>query len=382
LIAGDLAPVLRAEFITAVRAAAEHDTAPLARLLARGEPAEPTEGIDLPLYYATSCEEELFPWSRSASPAARLRQARAAVAALPAGATLPFDKANVLRLSDMPACAYWPFATPAPPALAGALPDVPALVLSGTEDLRTPTAYAQAVAARIPDSHLLVVPDTAHSVLTSEPTQCAHRALLAQFAGQAIKPCRATPPPAVLRPPPLPPTRLVALSPAPGYSGRPGRTLHALGLTFSDLARQLGLALGEMVASGQLASAPVLRSGGLRAGWMRYAGGEIALDGYSYVPGVRVSGWIGSEVADLRIGGRAAAHGTLRLAHRHTLVGLLGGQRVRIGTADLGGATARVAAGPRGVPSSVPPRIRIRSALALEALLRSLARLPVPTASG
>jgi pimeloyl-ACP methyl ester carboxylesterase len=380
LIAGDLTPVLRAEFITAVRAAAGDDDAPLARLIARSEPAGAPEGIDLPLYFATTCEDQLFPWSRSGTAAARLSQARAALAALPAGAALPFTKADMLALSDMQACAYWPFATPAPPPPPPPLPNVPTLILSGADDLRTPTANARAVAAQIPDARLLVVPYTGHSVLTDEPTACAHDALLAQFAGKPIKRCPARREPPTLRPPALPPARLADVSPVRGVGGRPGRTLHALALTFTDLGRELGLQLLEMVATGRLSGTAVLRGGGLRAGWMRLAGNTLALHGYSYVPGVTISGEITPEEANLTIGGRAAARGTLRLGHHRTLIGTLEGEPVHLRTATLAAGAEAVTAGFGLSLSDTPQSARRREASPLAALEHSLAHLPVPGA--
>jgi pimeloyl-ACP methyl ester carboxylesterase len=343
LVAGDLAPILRGEFVTAVRSAAQHDDAPLARLIARVEGASGgPETIDLPLYFATTCEEELFPWSRSGSPSARLAQARAAIDSLPASATSPFDGLDMLDAGDFRACADWPFLAAAPAAATGALPDVPTLILSGAEDLRTPTANAREVAAQIPDAHLLVVPQTGHSVLTAELTPCAHNALLAQFAGKPIKPCRVIPTPPVLRPPPLPPTSLSSVSPARGLSGRTARTVHAVALTFSDLGRQLGLQLLELLASGRFSGATVLRSGGLRGGWLRYADGTIALQEYSFVPGVTITGRIGPEEANLQIGGSAAAQGRLRLGRHRALVGTLGGEPVHFGGNGSGlGLTAR-----------------------------------------
>ena len=88
LLAGDFSPLLRAEFVTTVRSAADGDAAPLARLLAdlqHGEGGE-REDFDNPLYFATNCEEEQFPWSRAASPGQRIAQALAAARALPANA--------------------------------------------------------------------------------------------------------------------------------------------------------------------------------------------------------------------------------------------------------------------------------------------------------
>jgi len=332
LLAGDLLPLLRAEFVTALSAAAHGDTAPLARLLATAGQVGEGEGedFDMPLYYATSCEEQAFPWSRAATPRARIAQATAAARALPAGALGPFDAADALDLSDVQACAHWPFATPAPVLDDAPLPNVPTLILSGADDLRTPIANAREVAAQIPDSHLLVVPYTGHSVLTDEPTACAREALLAMFAPGLLKPCRATPPPASLRPPPLPPLRLALLSPAAGYRGLPGRTLHALSLTLGDFVRQLALQLAASASGEEPLSVPTLRFGGLRGGWAEYAGGTLIFHDYAYTPGVTLSGAIRQEAADLQIGGFAAAHGTLRRGPHGSLTGTLGGSDVHL----------------------------------------------------
>jgi pimeloyl-ACP methyl ester carboxylesterase len=378
LVAGDLAPVLRAELVTAVRAAAERDYAPLARLIARTFAPGTPESVDLPLYFATTCEEELFPWNRGASPGARLHAARTAIGSLPASATWPFDGRDMLDLGDFRACADWPYSSPTPVVPTGSLPNVPTLILSGADDLRTPATNAREVAAQIPDAHVLVVPDTGHSVLTAEPTPCAHNALLAQFAGRPIRPCQAIATPAVLHPPPLPPTRLAQISPARGYRGRPGRTLHVVALTFADLSRQLGLQLLELVASGSLSGLSVLRSGGLRAGWMRYAEGTLVLHGYSYVPGVTISGQLGPEEATLQIGGPAAAQGTLRLGRHHSLVGALEGVDVHLGSSGLGAAAGGLASRFGSTLVGMPRQARLRGAQLMSAFAHSLARLPAP----
>jgi pimeloyl-ACP methyl ester carboxylesterase len=351
LVVGDFSPLLRAEFITATRAAADGDTAPLARLLTLADSGgeESNEGSDSPLYFATTCEEEIFPWSRALDPRARLQQAKAAIKALNPSALTPFTAANMLDFGDFEGCAAWPFSTPAPIAYEAPLPNVPTLIVSGADDLRTPTANAQAVAAQIPDSHLLVVPDAGHSVLTDEPTACARDALLAQFANRPIKPCPAYTPPAILRPPPLPPTRLAEVPPERGYSGGPGRTLKAVQLTLSDLGHQLASVLLSSPETLLSALSGSIRSGGLRAGWAQFSGKELSFHGYSYVPGVTLSGTIKSERADLRIGGSSATHGTLRLGSRMMLVGVLGGQHVHIApspkaTAAIVGADAQASA--------------------------------------
>ncbi len=352
LVAGDLEPILRAEFPAAIHAAASGDTASLARLLARAESGEgeaesPSESFDTPLYYATSCEEERFPWSRASSPRGRLAEAKAQIAKLAPSSVAPFSAANVLDFSDMQACAFWPFPTAAAPALQDApLPAVPTLIFSGADDLRTPIANAREVAAQIPGSHLLVVPNVGHSVLGTDPSSCSHVALLALFANTAIKPCRPAQSSPLLRVVPLAPKRLADVAPAQGTHGKPGRTIQAVALTLADFDRQLALQELTQLESGSL-SATTLDVGGLRGGWAAFAGGKLALHSYSYVPGVTVSGVIGPETVQLSIGGTAAAHGALRLGPGRTLTGALGGRRVRLAggrPGEPGASAARLSA--------------------------------------
>jgi pimeloyl-ACP methyl ester carboxylesterase len=364
LVAGDLEPILRAEFPAAIRAAANGDTAALARLLARAESGEaeaesPSESFDTPLYYATSCEEEQFPWNRASSPRVRLAEAKARIAALPPSAVAPFTGAQVLDFSDMPACAFWPFSSPAPAAQDAPLPAVPTLILSGADDLRTPTANAHEVAAQIPGSHLLVVPNVGHSVLSDDLTDCSRDALLALFAGTQIKPCRTAPPPPLLRPTPLPPRRLAEVAPARGSRGKPGRTLAAVALTLGDFDRQLELqALSQLGSSGQEPAS--LDVGGLRAGWAGLTAGKLLLHDYSYVPGVTVSGEIAPERIELSVGGAAAAHGDLRLGAHKTLTGVLEGQAVHL----AGGAPSEVDAQATGLDGVLGSAAAAKSATA------------------
>jgi pimeloyl-ACP methyl ester carboxylesterase len=329
LVQGDFSSRLRAEFVTDDRAAANGDVAPLARLLvntASGEES-PSEDNDSPLYFATTCEEQTFPWNRASKPKARLAEAVRRIKSLGASATAPFTPANMLAFSDLEACASWPFTSPFPPVLAGALPNVPTLILSGADDLRTPTANAREVAAQISDAHLLVVPYTGHSVLGEEPTACASEALQALFAGKPIKPCAPAPPPATLRPPPLPPLALSQVPAAPGTGGRPGRTLQAVVLTLDDFGRQVGWQLGSLSGS-SLLKLTTLQSGGLRSGWVQYKEGAYTFHGYSFVPGVSITGKLAGAVVDLHVGGSAAASGTLHVGGAGSLMGTLGGRHV------------------------------------------------------
>ncbi len=194
LQAGDLNPALRALAPAAVVSALRHDPDPLLRLYLLSEglipnvpnspPVESSDSIDEALFIDTSCEETPFPWQRSAAPATRLSEALASLHALPSGDFYPFDASTAYAASLVSDCASWPDASPPPPAQ-GPLPDVPTLILSGEQDLRTPTADARAVAAQIPDAQLLLVPFTGHSVLGSDFSGCAELAVQAFFGGGA-----------------------------------------------------------------------------------------------------------------------------------------------------------------------------------------------------
>ena len=132
--------------------------------------------MDEALFATTTCEETPFPWSRSAAAATRLAEAHAFLEAQPSSYFYPFDAATAYAASLLEACAAWPDASPAPPA-EGQLPNVPTLILSGTQDLRTPTSNARQIAAEIPDAELEVVPFTGHSVLGSDLSECATNAV-------------------------------------------------------------------------------------------------------------------------------------------------------------------------------------------------------------
>jgi pimeloyl-ACP methyl ester carboxylesterase len=374
LIEGDLEPTLRSEFPAAVRSGAHGDMAALARLLRRaasGEGSEverPGESFDTPLYYATTCEEDLFPWSRASSPSRRLAEAKAQIHALGVGAIAPFTQAEVLGLSDIPACAFWPFTTPAPAVKDAPFPSVPTLILSGADDLRTPTANAREVAAEIPGSKLVVVPNVGHSVLSDDPTSCSSNALQALFVGKPTAPC-STAPPALLRPTPLPPARLADVAPAPGNHGKPGRTLDAVLLTLADFGHQLALQALAQLGSSNSAAVSSVNVGGLRSGWAGFAAGKLVLRDYSYVPGVTVSGEITAAKIELSVGGTAAARGTLLAdpesagPHR-TLAGLLEGHEVSLASA------APSAGGAQAAPAEV---LSVGTALAGAAATRSRA---------
>jgi pimeloyl-ACP methyl ester carboxylesterase len=322
LISGDLEPLLRANLPAALHAAAHHEYALLALLDTVAN--APEGGVDDELYLATTCEELPYPWDRNATASERAAQALQAFEALPPSTFAPFTAQTGYDESDAPYCAGWPFETAAPESTSGILPDVPTLIISGAEDTRTPTADARQVVAQIPDSTLLVVPNTGHSVLGTEPTNCAQNAVNAFLSGTPIQQCTTTAIPATLRPTPVPPTSLKLLHAAPDTSGRPGRTLTAV---IDTLDQSLEIGVDDFLDGSSLSA--TIRFGGLRAGWAAFSLDGLKLHGYSYVPGVTVSGsfaTLKSTSYKLTIGGTKAAAGELTFDTKTKRVsGTLGG---------------------------------------------------------
>jgi pimeloyl-ACP methyl ester carboxylesterase len=342
--AGDLNPALRALLPAAVRSALGHDPAPLLRLSLLGQGLIPTTRsvaaatgeaeVDEALFWDTSCEETPFPWQRGAGPATRLTEAERALAAIPAGDFYPFDRATALDASLVGPCSHWPDASPAPPAQAP-VPGVPTLLLSGAQDLRTPTSLARAVAAAIPGAQLLVVPFTGHSVLGSDLSECAARGVAAFFAGSPVAPCGATP--NHFAPTPVTPTRLSAVHPPAGVRGLPGRTLVAALDAILDLDRQV---IGATIeAARELPSGSSF--GGLRGGYARLTSTALVLRRFSFVPGVELSGSFPVrggrlQAATIRVTGRLAARGSLRIGPGFKRVsGTLGGRHFSVAVARV-----------------------------------------------
>jgi pimeloyl-ACP methyl ester carboxylesterase len=343
LQAGDLNPALRALLPAAVRSALRNYPDPLLRLEALAEglipnvpgapPIEESEQIDETLFVTTTCEEQQFPWQRSAPAATRLAEATGALNALPSADFYPFDAATALNSSLIGACAGWPDASAAS-VVPGVLPNVPTLILSGAQDLRTPTSNARLLAAMIPDAQLLVVPYTGHSVIGSDFGDCASLAVTAFFAGGAVQPCAASANP--FAPTPLTPTKLAYVHPVPGLSGRPSLTLTAVLDTIVDLNRQVVGA--TLQADAQLPSGSSF--GGLRGGYAKLSPSKLQLTRFTFIPGVELSGTFPVrkgqlQTATVRITGTSAANGTVRVGAGKQVTGTLGGKRFNVNVAKV-----------------------------------------------
>jgi len=320
--AGDLDATLRADLPAAVRSALRGDVRPILRLEARafGAP-EVVRDIDDALFLTTRCEESVLPWDRSvASARERARLAQRAARAIPRAQLGPFDQRTALLGDVVPLCLGWPHASPAP-APPGPLPPVPALLIVGGADVRTPVADARALAARIPGAVVLAVPAVGHSVLRSDPSGCARAAVAAFFSGRPVRPCAPAAP--RFAPTPLAPVRLAQL---PG-AGRARQTIAAARATVDDVTRLFD---GLEVAR----DAPPRvgdRVGGLRSGSARWTRTGVSLRRVEYVPGVVVSGFAPlatGATARLTVAGPAAAHGSVRLLAGGRAVAVLDGRRV------------------------------------------------------
>lgn len=327
LAAGDLDIGLRRLWPGAARAAATGDASPMMRILtiaaSSGTPPPPTE-ISSALFWATTCEDSRLPWT-SATPLGQRPAIAQANADSSAALFAPFSAANALPDSTANGCTAWPEAA-TDPLQPGPLPQVPTLLLAGGQDMRTPTASAEAVAARAPGSYLLPVPGAGHSVLGN--TTCADNQLANLLAGRRVSTTacnRESPTP---YPVPVPPADLGAVSPS-GARGTAGRVAHAARMAVRDGVDAMDAATGA-----GLDRLPGIRGGTARP--LDLLGSQIGYSRFSAVRGVTITGTLRfngrSFQGAIRVNGPGAWDGTLYLARRgeRAYTGSIGGVPVRI----------------------------------------------------
>jgi pimeloyl-ACP methyl ester carboxylesterase len=172
----------------------------LSKIIRRLLPPQKSIGDDLELLQksfsngeqaARLCEESTLPWPRDAIPSQRQNMAERALSGFSDSVFAPLDRATVLAASLVPMCKFWVAANKEPPFGTTTLPDVPTLIVSGMDDLRTPVEDAEALAAASPTARLLKVPDRGHSVIDS--SGCARRAVARFMADQPVSDCHASP---------------------------------------------------------------------------------------------------------------------------------------------------------------------------------------------
>jgi pimeloyl-ACP methyl ester carboxylesterase len=341
LVAGDLNPLLQAALPGAIAAARAGDTAELMRLRRIGQGARtPTSDLSFGLFVTTDCLDSALAYPLATTPlAARPAIAQAALAAIPPSRYAPFDAQTVLRTSSMDDCLQWPNDVARPP-FSGPLPDVPALLLGGRLDLRTPIENARATATELPHSKVVTLPGNGHDATDSDLTGCIDRAISRFFGNRAVgNPCRGRN--NGFSPLPQPPRSLDDFRSAPGVGGRRGRGVFGVLDTVQD----------AIITAGQLSDAQLpARGGGLRGGRFRLfdSGAAVRLTRYMYVPGVRVSGVLRagdqSITGRLRVSGPKGVNGIVRLTRNGGATGRLGGKPFRYRPRGSGGSDG-IAAG-------------------------------------
>jgi pimeloyl-ACP methyl ester carboxylesterase len=304
IAAADVSPGLRAGLPAAIASAANGDAAPLLHLAdLYGDDAGTIGGVDVTRQLATSCIEARLPWAPD-SPVASRADALTAFIAERAEAFAPFTPAVVLGHSLAGFCAYWP-PTPKPEPAPSAAPAVPVLILSGRQDLRTPLESARRTAAMYPNATLFTVPGAGHSVLSTEPLECAASAVALFLADAPLTPC---PKAGEIAGAPYAPATVGALRPTK-LPGLAGRTFSAVTVTLTG------------VGYDTLAGAK--RFAGLRGGFVRVRGGRLELRDVEWIGGVRVSGTVTEKRSTLTVDG--PVDGTLRYVGDR-VSGTLGGR--------------------------------------------------------
>jgi pimeloyl-ACP methyl ester carboxylesterase len=316
----DYNPPLRAAMPAAVRAALRGDRAPLARLLLEGgNLAElPSPRSFSSARYATVCEETPLPWDASTPVGDRLAEARRRAATLGPAAFHPFDL-RTAAADEIGLCLHWPGVpsgrVPAPEA---PYPAVPALLLQGGEDLRTPPEASEHVAAGIAEARRVRVPGVGHAVVGGDPSGCGVRKLQRFVAGRSVGgDCRrvGSGVPAVA----LPPRTLGGVAPVRALGrGRVARTAAAVGVTVDDLVFSLSPAF--LAYSG----------GGLRGGTFAVRRGRVLVRRFSAIRGLWITGSARGGALRLRVGGRSAARGRVVMRSGGRLRGRLGGRSFRV----------------------------------------------------
>ena len=159
-------------------------------------------------------------------------------------------------------------------------PNVPVLVLSGRDDLRTPLESARRTAAQYPNAKVLAVPGVGHSVLTHRRSGCALKGMVAFLRGQPVAPCsrttgsrRSTSPRPTRR-------RRSATCARSCSAGSPGRRSARSRVTLDR--RRLR---HRRASAARPAGFP-----GLRGGYFRVSRTALELHGVEWISGVRVSG--------------------------------------------------------------------------------------------
>jgi pimeloyl-ACP methyl ester carboxylesterase len=307
VVSADLNPGLQAELPTAIAGAVAGRPQALLRIatFAQNGLSAADASFSEGLFLATMCSDGRFPWQPNDEVATRRQELAAAVGALPTGSTGPFGSwATAVGPADY--CLFWPSPAGYAPLAAGRLPNVPVLALSGSLDMRTPTANAVSVVSQFPQGHVLVVPGVGHSVLTVDPSGCAKNAVRLWLNG-GTPPTRCPPVRPYLADVPRIPASVASAPVAHGLTGLRGRTLSAVESTVED-----ALAAG-FTAGGSIA--------GITGGRATASLSSLTLTAYGDVPGLSVSGTL--RVRADRTGALRAPFGSVTVSGNKSARGVV-----------------------------------------------------------
>lgn len=320
----DLSPGEEAELPGTLHAARLGNLQPLFRLARLHDVGNVESSIDLSdaLYAATVCRDGPFPWSPDTPVAQRPALLQQAIASAPAGTFGPFGT-WASDFGNASFCVAWPTVTGNAPLGAGPLPNVPMLAVSGSIDMRTPTAGAQSVVARFPQGKLTIVPGVGHSTVTADPSGCAVNAVRTWING-------GNPPAVCPREAPL--VLPVTSVPAPGplHPRKAASVRSTYTIVRQTISEAKAAWLMTAGASGTSAQVPGITGGKMLAGPR-----TIKFAGYSDANGVTLSGTLtfrrfGPPLVfqgTITVGGPGAAHGIVTM-NGSVLAGALGGRPV------------------------------------------------------
>jgi pimeloyl-ACP methyl ester carboxylesterase len=314
-------PVVYRDLDAAARALLDRGyRAPLLRIAALSlgydDTNEPLNGFSEGLYFATSCTDYVQLFSRTARPAIRTQQYRAALRREPPGTFAPFSVSQWTAMDQYTeaysACLDWP--TPMhlvrpiirrPPLVPARLP---VLILSGTLDSLTPRLDGATVVARQvgPSARLVTVANLTHVTL-QDPGDACPASIYQQFvrdpAGLATQnvSCAAAVPPvhAVGRYP----RRLSQAVPA---TARPHDTAGRLARQAASVAVA---SVGDEISRYPLLDGDIDR--GLLGGQVRFAGGRnirISLHRVRWVSDATIDGTAVWNQASGRVTARLTVH--------------------------------------------------------------------------
>ncbi len=323
ITSGDVNPDLQAQLPAAMAAARGNDYAPLLRLQSvRGGAPQSTRELSVGLNVITSCLDSKLPYALSSPTAARTSVVAAALTAIAPESYSPFTAGSVLSQSAVSDCLVFPTQFDTAPA-PGPLPNIPALILAGQLDLRTPAENAAATAALIPKSSLVQLRGAGHDVLGGDTTGCVSTALKRFAAGVKVgSPC-ANRDNAVRRAQ-LAPRKVADAEPLRGVGGTRGRALSvALG----------GVDDAVSAAYMMLAAGAEPRGGGLRGGSFDASNGPmgvLALRNYRYAADLALNGSLrlfsSGPRGTLTLSG--VATGTVKMSSWNSASGVIDGRAV------------------------------------------------------